>query len=467
MNDELKAHYESKSQDLRAQLKRWESEWANAHGGSKPGRQDIKDNPDIAEKYKKYNQVRGILTGKIPPPKDDDSRSRKRRADPPPSQTPLKRTRHTETPRTDRVRDEELMNTPGISRKLFSPAKVTSLGPTPQKDGRVLGLFDLLVERELGTPSSKSKETTRKSSQSDSIHKTPSKRTGQGADDSRLGRTPMSASKRRGSNSAMTPLKNRSDPACGQTPTSVSKLQFDTPAFLKRHTLPTLDENGSFDMPAPLKLPRKPFARGLSEIVASLRKVEEEKLDDDLDALREAENEEAGIIPSRPPLPPPTVTNDEPRNLPLGGFDDEAMYDSPVEDALDRNGNPLAVYKKKGQKRTTRRVNMKPTWIKRPGNMGDKNDSADADEPDADGTGDYGNGQKPGAQEEDSDSDDGEDQRKKSSRAKKGDAKKDGPVKKTLRKVNELAHANFQRLKLRNSGAKGGPGHNSRFRRRR
>ena len=35
------------------------------------------------------------------------------------------------------------------------------------------------------------------------------------------------------------------------------------------------------------------------------------------------------------------------------------------------------------------------------------------------------------------------------------------------KKVNELAHANFKRLKLKNHGAKGGPGFGSRFRRRR
>ena len=45
--------------------------------------------------------------------------------------------------------------------------------------------------------------------------------------------------------------------------------------------------------------------------------------------------------------------------------------------------------------------------------------------------------------------------------------KKEGKIKKAARKVNELAHANFKRLKLRNNGAKGGPSFSSRFRRRR
>ena len=42
---------------------------------------------------------------------------------------------------------------------------------------------------------------------------------------------------------------------------------------------------------------------------------------------------------------------------------------------------------------------------------------------------------------------------------------KDGKIRKVARKVNAMAHQNFKRLKLRNSGAKGGPAHNSRFRR--
>ncbi len=43
---------------------------------------------------------------------------------------------------------------------------------------------------------------------------------------------------------------------------------------------------------------------------------------------------------------------------------------------------------------------------------------------------------------------------------------KESGIKKAVRKVKAVAHANFRRLKLRNHGAKGGPGYNSRFRRR-
>ncbi|EQL04245.1 DNA replication regulator SLD2 [Ophiocordyceps sinensis CO18] len=463
MNKELSLLYEAKAKDLRSHLKAWESDWARTHRGKKPGRQDIKDNPDIAEKYKEYSKVRDILAGKAPPPpaKDHESTSRKRKPEPTPSETSLKRTKHAETPHRDRVQDDELMNSPAISRKLFSPAKVTSLGPTPQKDGRVLGLFDLLVERELGTPSHKDKDSPRKSASRHNIHATPSKRTG-GVDadgDSGLARTPMSASKRHLVNATMTPMKNKGETPCGRTPTSVSKLQFDTPAFLKRHTLPTLSENATFDMPASLKLPRKPLVRGLSEIVASLRRVEEETLDDDLEALREAENEQEGGEPARDAPRMSTDTDSQPRRLPLGGVDNEGTYDSPEEDKSHRRGNPLAVFKKKAPKRTTRRVNIKPTWNKRPLDMAESSREADED----------GASTRPSVQAAEAQQvlDDEDFQDANPKKRLKVKATKEGTVRKAVRKVNELSHANFQRLKLHNSGAKGGPGHNSRFRRRR
>lgn len=47
MDDQLRADYDYKATELRASLKKWESDWAGGHNGSKPGRQDIKDNPEI------------------------------------------------------------------------------------------------------------------------------------------------------------------------------------------------------------------------------------------------------------------------------------------------------------------------------------------------------------------------------------------------------------------------------------
>ncbi|KAH8175048.1 DNA replication and checkpoint protein [Sarocladium implicatum] len=478
MDDKLKSRYEAKSAELRADLKTWETEWANSHSGSKPGREDIKNNPDIAKKYKDYNKCRDILSGKVPPPSRSASKPAKRKPDEQPMQTPVKRTKHAETPVKQRDNEKGLMGTPAISRKLFSPTPVTAIGPTPQRDGRVLGLFDLLIEKELGTPKKGDKGAEGGKGK---ITATPSKRQSSADPDSgRLGRTPMSSSKRQMLNTFMTPLKNRNgdhEIGDGGTP-SVSKLQFDTPAFLKRHSFPIAAADENEDKPAPLRLPRKPMVRGLSEIVASLRQIEEEHAEpeDDLDALREMESMEAGEpMPSITRAPPASKVLDEERilapdrpqdELPLGGFDDEGAYDSPTEDQVGRDGQPLRVYKKKGQKRTTRKSNMKPVRAKRAGSVdlgGKKDEDAEASEED-----------ESGSQAEVLDSDAGSDfddgvaaaaaERKKK---KQQQQEKGGKIKKAVRKVNELTHANFQKLKLKNGGAKGGPGINSRFRRRR
>jgi hypothetical protein len=265
-------------------------------------------------------------------------------------------------------------------------------------------------------------------------------------------------------------MKKRDGQNAVGTPTSVSKLQFDTPAFLKRHSLPTLDENTTFDAP-PLRLPRKSLVRGLSEIVANLRKVEEEQLDDDLEALREMEAEMEYGGPTEPATKPqkrePKQDILEPdsqaKQLPLGGFDDEGRYDSPTEEAGDRDRRPMKIFKKKGQKRTTRRANMRPVLIKRPTNPAEDN-GGDEDDQDTIPDTQAHTGKSDVAGESDGEFEDKDDTQ--GAKAKKP-AKQEGVVKKAARKVNQAAHANFHRLKLRNNGAKGGPGYNSRFRRKR
>ncbi|KAL6870437.1 DNA replication/checkpoint protein [Trichoderma novae-zelandiae] len=474
MDGNLKKEYESKAQKVRTDLKQWEADWAETHGGKKPGRDDIKNNPIIAHKYKDYNKLRDIIAGKLVPPPDtsaSEQKHEKRRSDVAPAGTPMKRAKHAETPskRMAPPSGDEYMNSPAVSRKLFSPTPITSIGPTPQRDGKVLGLFDLLVEREFKSP-------LKGANRPANVHATPSKRRSSLSNDATasLGRTPSSASKRK---LFSTPMKKRDGQNTAGTPSSVSKLQFDTPAFLKRHSLPTLDENTTFDAP-PLRLPRKPLVRGLSEIVASLRKVEEEQLDDDLEALREVEAE-AEAASGGPAQPPVKSQKAEPRQgmlepdgqakqLPLGGFDDEGLYDSPTEEAVDRDGRPMKVFKKKGQKRTTRRVNMRPVRTKRPTNLAEENES-DEDEdhqetvPDTQARIDKSDM----AGDSDGEFEDEDDTPGAKAKMKKPVKPEGGVVKKAARKVNPLAHANFHRLKLRNHGAKGGPGHNSRFRRRR
>ncbi|ROW09954.1 hypothetical protein VPNG_06347 [Cytospora leucostoma] len=598
MNEADRLQYETQSKDLRLELKTWELDFAKKHNGSKPGRGDIKANPNIASMYKNYNKLRDILSGKIPPPpppqskddvnKDADDTNRKRKSLNPPALTPSsKRFRPAETPlRLIHVTTTAV--TPSLSRQLFTPTVPTSIGPTPQRDGRVLGLFDFLPFKhaEIESPS-KPKRPARENKAAGSttnarghnqdhnaVQENETPRKGKYTIDTGVGiaidlaRTPTSRNSSSSSRPQQqqqpqrTPRKedkllatpshqrhdgNRVAKTPSSTRSSVSRLQFQTPSFLRRIPMPKISEGDEFVSPQPIRLPRKPMVRGLSSILADLRRTEEEHLDDELEALREMENEGTSTQPagnlskSKPapasapaPAPAPKQTEEPPildsilaedtqkqnMNL-LGGFDDEALYDSQddMNEGVDQHGNPLKVYKKKGQKRTTRKANMRPVRTRRtqtgtnPGAAGQAAGGEDEDEDEvvpetqhgASGPAHPNNQEQQDDNNDDQDDpamlsgsefggseyDDDEDElamdqpqklRKPAGRpgskrqtapaattAKKAgdDEKPDGKVKKAARKVNELAHANFKRLKLRNSGAKGGPGFNSRFRRRR
>lgn len=569
MDEADRQRYETQSKELRVKLKDWELEFAKSHGGAKPTRDDIKANPKIASFSKRYHRLRDVLSGKVPHTQLDDDRNhdRKRKPQAVPSHTPSsKRFRPAETPSARQNSHAGLATphgapapaaaeaavTPSLSRKLFSPAVPTSIGPTPQRDGRVLGLFDLLPfkDAEIDSPS-RPKRAAKAPHASEAVQETP--RRGRTIDTGvgiaiDLDRTPSSRSRRPHQQQQQplqtprkgvlsTPLKDTSN-RVAKTPSSsrsVSKLQFQTPAFLRRIPMAKINENSEFPSPEPIRLPRKPLVRGLSSIVADLRKTQEEELDDELDALREMENEGAlptgpakkpGEVPpgemQPPPAPPRPAAGDDShtaailaedsqkQNLSLlGGFDDEGMYDSEDgnQEGVDRDGKPLRVFKKKGQKRTTRKANMRPVVTRRPSSAGPPREPVQAEEGEtipetqlgasvpapartgADDDADLPSGSEFAGSEYDEDEDElardepragkkaaafgtkiGKEKAAPVAKQKRGGGegdKPEGKVKKAVRKVNELAHANFKRLKLRNSGAKGGQGFNSRFRRRR
>ncbi|KAJ9165154.1 DNA replication/checkpoint protein [Coniochaeta hoffmannii] len=549
MDDTTRSEYETQSQTLRAELKQWETSWAKNHDGKKPSRDDIKQNPDIATKYKSYNKLRDILSGKLSPlSKSSPPRKRKSLPSTSAAATPSKRQRTTPSFSRTILLPDATTTTPSLNRKLFlSPAShkaptPTSIGPTPQRDGKVLGLFDLLSGSE-ETPSRPRSGDFISDGVPDLLAATPRKRGHQDDEQEsngdsiatpaahRHGRTPMSSSKRAMLDNFLlfTPLKNHDGNAGGTSfasrigiastntatdkengllttpkgPGSVSKSLFATPAFLKRGHKPldTVDEEGRAEEEVrPLRLPRKPLVRGLSSVVAGLRKLEEEKLDDEMEAMREMEAEMDGGGSMPPPAKRQKVVDQpsqagkgaggggevdvvedgqiEAKPVLLGGFDDENLLDSDVEEQQLDRGQPLRVYKKKGQKRTTRRVNMRPTRARRPAAQQEGGENEDGDDQEE---------VVPETQlvdtaverEEDykvmSGSDFEEDKTTKKSKSKTVKGKKDGndgeekegTVKKAVRKVKATANANFKRLKLRNYGAKGGPGQNSRFRRRR
>ncbi|TAQ85834.1 hypothetical protein B7494_g5854 [Chlorociboria aeruginascens] len=474
---------------LRRELKLWEKDFSAKNEGRKASRDDIKKHPDIALKYKEYNKTRDILSGKIPhqpslPPRHTP---RKRKHEEEQTQQLPKRFQTMKTPSKISMNPWEVdpYHSPSAVRNLFTPVKKTAIGPTPQKDGLVLGIFDLLQED--NSQKAPSKEGGLEGNATDiSVGATPRK---SGSIAGKHSKTPASSGKRHMLDSFMTPLKNRNANGQAGTPSSVSKLNFSTPSFLRRDNqraqMPTVNENedGIALSPQMVRLPKKPLVRGLSSMLAGLRKMEEDAADDDLEALREMENEEAGEYKSptkKTPRSPPeaSILIEDSQNLPLGGFDSEAKYDSdPPETELGRDGQPLKVYKKKGQKRTTRRVKMKPIRSKPPApaqaqesddELAESNEAVVVPETQVDekvGFADARNFDSD-SQSEYTASEGGTRYRRPDQSKKVKRIGKDGRIKSVAKKVGAVAHQNFKRLKLKNSGARGGLAHNSRFRRR-
>jgi DNA replication regulator SLD2 len=378
---------------------------------------------------------------------------------------------------------------PSMIRNLFTPSKKTAIGPTPQKDGQVLGIFDLLEESRTpskatdgsGTNLQTSFHATPRKSNNEVQHGTPSQ-----------AKTPFSKGKMSVLDKFATPLTSlHPNKQMRITPSSVSKLNFSTPSFLKRDSqrlqLPAsnnIDEILGLS-PEPVRVPRKPLVRGLSSILAGLRKLEDEAADEDLEALHEMEDDICSGANAEPHQKASATRvialaeHSQPR-LPLGGFDDEAMFDSEPEvekPTLGRDEKPLKPFKKKGLKRTTRLVKMKPNRSKPQTQVEHQQDDSDDESPQhaetvpetqaADGAG------FADARNFDSDSQseytasEGGTRYRRPDQSKKKTRSKDGRIKSIARKANVMTHQNFKRLKLRNSGAKGGPAHNSRFRRKR
>ncbi|AEO67980.1 uncharacterized protein THITE_2117218 [Thermothielavioides terrestris NRRL 8126] len=519
--------------------------------------------------------------------------------------TPSKRPRPAHTGTTSAITAAPAL-TPSLDRTASTPvaAVPTSISPTPQKDGRVLGLFDLLA----GTPSRSATipdglaaavaATTPSASAA-----TPSKRrstadplpptlaaavtptTARFASTPRTKRTAQLLFPKSGAaaQATATPLQERRDKgnanAAFKTPTttrvsSETKLGFtptsSTPSFLRRRTvgytatvagLSRVDEHGadknaagedeagdgedSWKSVGPLRLPRKlvGLGRSLSSVVAGLRKMEEEAFNDEEEVLREMERETGigrteRVIGRKEAVQEAVEVADSQRHLGgapresdilekqpvalLSGFDDEALADGVDGDNNPTQEPPLRKFKKRGPKRTTRLVNMRPTRTKRPAQAtGEEEEDEDEDEfvPET-----QFNASKPAplpttATDETADDDlrlsdpdsaslsdpdfsgseSEHEERQRRQYRSKGDqattlvtrpkqqtgpsdksnnnsnkkqpseAAGSGPgiVKRAARKVKATAHANFRRLKLRNSGAKGGQGQGGRWRRRR
>ena len=392
-------------------------------------------------------------------------------------------------------------DSPSALRRLFSPSThqqsssplKTAIGPTPQRDGKALGLFDLLSESggSTATPTA-----ARLASVRGAAAQTPSKRKTldtiaeeeEEEDGPRGDRTPASASKSYMLSALFatpttwryaTMMDNRNDairrepsPQPSANDAGQGAPESETPAFLRRsNSARYAASNPNGEGLSPINVRKRPrfVGKGLSALVQGLRDMEEEHLDNELDVLREIEAEQAGMN---------TEATDS--------------------QAVEQDTGPT--FKKKGQKRTTRRVRMKPV-ISKPKRESqlpaseDEDNTDNVDQSDDElaavpetqqpgASGDETNGVPDAASlhsisepELDSDSD-YEEQSKPPARSKSFSERirdaigvvepppaeklekpqpkvKEKQTKPRERKVNPEAHANYRSLKLRNKNSKG------------
>jgi hypothetical protein len=258
--------------------------------------------------------------------------------------TPLKRKREEE------LASEAIPQSP----EFMSPQGPNVIGPTPQRDGIVLGLFDMLPA---GTPSK------RRAVLADvelNVLQTPSRKAQGPASETsqesraRGERTPLSVGKRFMLSQFVTPKKRKAE----EEGTPSSTLQgLATPAFLRRdNVLGAIDEKDeTTPRPAPWK--RRGLGRSLSSMIQAMKRDEDDKLDEEADIMREMEMEEAGIFVPKKLKVPEIQIEDSQAPMPLGpdrGLETEEDEDEEPE--LGPDGQPRRVWKKKGLKRQTRRV---------------------------------------------------------------------------------------------------------------
>ena len=345
----------------------------------------------------------------------------------------------------------------------------------------VLGLFDALSSG-LG---SKTPSKPKSSSTPDKIvQATPTKASSTKVDEitsamtgRRHHRSPLSASNNFGLNQYLTPSARRV--LKSSTPGSqrgVSKLRFDdTPAFLRRDSQRTLAFPGKKNAeplseilwsPIAVRKQPMPAGRGLSALVKGLRDMEDERLDEELDLLRDIEDADVdcGKVQETGSLD----DNDQRTDMPLGpdgGLDsqDDSAHEN---EGKGRDGKPLKVWEKKGQKRTTRKVIMKPNvekWKPEPAWQGGENSEGEESTLLVNDTQAVREQSSQRVRLDDESTSENEDSL--ATVAGKDKATKKGiGVRMKNKKISTTAHANFRALKIKNKQSKGKFG--SRFGRR-
>ena len=401
----------------------------------------------------------------------------------------------------------------------MSPSQVfpTFVGPTPQKDGIPLGLFEFLSPYQQSPSTKVGNHRPALASLCANVPATPTKRpcNNVSTDDPpdtigrfRFTRTPTSTGKRFLLDTFVTPQKDRHSAEADATPSS-SMRHLQTPTFLRRdsarlNVLAEQNETKGSENPTraaePLFKKRRGFGRSLSAIIRDLKKNEDEEFADEMEAQRQMEMEthartglaqadqNLGLKDKNGSRDSQVLVQDSQPAMSLGpdGSNEPENSDESSPEA-DVSGQPRKPWKKKGMKRQTKRVNSEysalPTsdtmcihdFLVRPvaskpkpqpvvSLQHDKEDSSSAivlesqlaaprnkDSEDEDGHSDFA----PRNIEVASQSRAHSKSTKLSGPSKDGRDTQSNSPKKSKRKVNPQAHANYRRLKIKSKNGKG------------
>lgn len=319
-----------------------------------------------AAKYKEYNRLRNILSGKYPATPQPQSEPPRPRHN---QQQQRKRKSHADIPTTPSKRLAAAANTAvtvSLPHSTPSSTKPTPtrlpqvIGPTPQKDGLVLGLFDLLPPAETPSREGARRRTALTDIEANGsnavVAQTPRKEALQPEGGARGSRTPMSAGKRAFLDRFATPMKaGRGRGEGSRDGDRERKVHSTTPVFLRRDGvgLELVEEEDVDGRARRRPFGRKGLVRSLSSMIQRARQQEEERLDEELDILREMEAEVAGSGPAKRDVPKILIQDSQALEMPLGP-DGTVESEEDEQDAA-ATDKARKLWKKRGQKRQTRR----------------------------------------------------------------------------------------------------------------
>ncbi|KAF3918413.1 hypothetical protein ABW20_dc0108222 [Dactylellina cionopaga] len=350
---------------LKLKIKAWEKDFAAGNNGTPPTREDISANVKIAARYSEYQRLKKLLLPKESQTTHTQSFPQPERKAP--SSAPHKLTQTAQTPPSNPFFFTPTKR-PEILGPLASPSASTIrrlkwmtkgyVSPTPQKNGKVLGLFDKLPGMTPSPPKRprEADERALLAKLTESVEKSTfsyDQNIVDSDDDAYTPLDPTTPSRKR-RYEFQTPLSKKSKFTADESD------PFATPAIFRQQSRNLeLNENGSPVTPD-LKhfLPNRGMigkVKPLSTLVKELRELQDNQEDPGMEVLRELEQQDLNLKQH-------CETEDNKGNQLVQIVNEPAQTPSnhQAEDREIGEATKRPVYKKKGQKRQTKRVKMRP-----------------------------------------------------------------------------------------------------------